>query len=378
VRERNHDVTRRERMPVAVCGPEVFSSIVSLHGGVMNRQQYRRTIVAAALALCSLSAGNALAARGAPSLGATNDSIENFTFGVCMGPDPSCYHNWGVNHNSTVLVYSRTAAERNGALGNPLPSGTNPPMDPTNIAQAGLKRILNAAGVTVNITESVGSIPGLGNAVGAVIFLDTSGDVLWDHGRSVNPTFAVSTTTSAFIDAAKVNLRQYMRSGGGFVGIHNGVGTERNWDWYVGLLGNASAYDSAATQVGTVQIEASDSSTDPIGGPGTQFAVVDSFYTLVPYPTKVKYLATVIESSLGTKKSVHPGHGIFHPVAWCQYYDGGRSWVTTLGQDPRVWADLSLPENQPGGANYFPGAAEFQKLIVNGVMSAMGLVPFCT
>ena len=52
--------------------------------------------------------------------------------------------------------------------------------------------------------------------------------------------------------------------------------------------------------------------------------------------------------------------------------------MTTLGQDPRLWADLSLPENQPGGANYFPGAAEFQKLIVNGIKSAMGLVPFCT
>ena len=90
----------------------------------MNRQQYRQTIVAAALALSSLSVGNAFAARGAPSLGATNDSIENFTFGVCMGTDPSCYHNWGVNHNNTVLVYSRTAAERSDALGNALPSGT--------------------------------------------------------------------------------------------------------------------------------------------------------------------------------------------------------------------------------------------------------------
>jgi uncharacterized protein len=344
----------------------------------MNRQQYSQAIVAVAFAVTAATSFAARGPGGSNPLQGTADSMEDFTYGVCSGLDAACYHNWGVAHNTTVTIFSRTAAERNGALGDPLPAGTNPAMNASNVAQAGLKRILNAAGITANIVEGAGSLPGLGNAVGAVIFLDNSGDVLWDHGRAVNPTLAVSTTTSAFLDSAKVSLRQYMRSGGGFVAIHNAVGTERNWDWYVGLLGNASNYDSAANQQGTVQIEASDSSTTAIGPPGTQFALTDSFYTLVPYPTGVKVLATVQESTLATKKAVHPGHGPYHPVAWCQYYDGGRSWVTTLGQDPRVWADLSLPENQPNGANYFPGAAEFQMLIVNGVKSAMGLVPFCT
>jgi type 1 glutamine amidotransferase len=344
----------------------------------MKRQRYSQLTVVAALVLSSGVSDAARGPGGSNPLQGTYDSTETFTYGVCQGVDPSCYHNWGVVHNNTVTIFSRTAAARNGALGDPLPAGTNPAMNATNVAQAGLKRILNAAGITANITEGVGGLPGLGNSLGAVIFLDNSGDVLWDHGRSVNPTLAVSTTTSAFIDSAKVSLRQYMRSGGGFVAIHDAVGTESNWFWYQGLLGNAGTYDSAATQLGTVKIEASDSSTAAIGPQGTRFALSDSFYTLVPYPTGVKFLATVDESTLATKKAVHPGHGSFHPVAWCQYYDGGRSWVTTLGQDPRLWADLSLPQNQPGGANYFPGAAEFQNLIVNGVKSAMGLVPFCT
>jgi hypothetical protein len=281
-----------------------------------------------------------------------------------------------------VIIFSRTAAERNGALGNPMPGGTP---DATNIAQAGLRRLLLAAGVaTVTIAETTGNVPGEGSTVGAVVFLDNSGDVLWDHGRSVAAANAVSNTTSAFTTAGYVNLRQYLRGGGAFVAIHNAVGAERNWNWYVGLLGNASTYDSAAIQPGTVQIETADSSTAGVGSPGTQFALGapgvggDTFYNLVPFPTNVKYLATVLEGSLTTKKSVHPGHGVFHPVAWCQYYDGARSWVTTLGQDPRLWADLSLPINQVGGPGYFPGAAQFQSMVVNGVLSAMGKVPFCT
>lgn len=344
----------------------------------MNRQQYSQAIVAAALALTASTTFAARGVGGTNPLQGTYDSTENFTYGVCRGVDPSCYHNWSVVHNPTVTIFSRTAAARSPALGDPLAAGNNPAMNATNAAQSGLKRILTAAGITVSVREDMGGFPGLGNSLGALIFLDNTGDMLWDHGRSVNPTFAVSTTTSAFIDSARVSLRQYLRSGGGFVAIHNAVGAESNWYWYQGLLGNAGTYDSAATQTGTVKIQANDSSTDAIGPPGTTFPITDSFYTLVPYPTEVKFLASVDESTLATKKAVHPGHGSFHPVAWCQYYDGGRSWVTTLGQDPRLWADLSLPENQPGGANYFPGAAEFQKLIVNGVKSAMGLVPFCT
>jgi type 1 glutamine amidotransferase len=344
----------------------------------MNRQQYSQAIVAVALAL---TAGTTFAARGPGGtnpLQGTADSMETFTYGVCRGVDPGCFHNWGVVHNNSVVIFSRTAAQRNGALGDPMVGTT---IGATNVAQAGLKRILQAAGITVSntaVTESVGSLPGLGSATAAVIFLDNSGDMLWDHGRAVNASLAVSTTTSAYLDSSKVNLRQYMRSGGGFVAIHDAVGAVPNWFWYQGLLGNAGVYDSAATQPGAVQIEAADSSTAAIGAPGTRFTVTDSFYTLTPFPTGVKFLATVDTSTLATKRAVHPGHGPYHPVAWCQYYDGGRSWVTTLGQDPRLWADLSLPENQPGGANYFPGAAEFQKLIVNGVKSAMGLVPFCT
>ena len=54
-----------------------------------------------------------------------------------------------------------------------------------------------------------------------------------------------------------------MRAGGGFVGIHNAFGTEYNWPWYEGLLGNANYYDHGNNQEGDVVIVAkSDSSTN--------------------------------------------------------------------------------------------------------------------
>ena len=94
---------------------------------------------------------------------------------------------------------------------------------------------------------------------------------------------------------------------------------------------------------------------------------MDEWYNLVPFPTNVKFLATVDENTLATRRTVHPGHGDFHPVAWCQYYDGGRAWLTTLGHDREAFTDGSS----------FPGQAQFKHLIVNGILSAMGNLPFC-
>jgi hypothetical protein len=109
----------------------------------------------------------------------------------------------------------------------------------------------------------------------------------------------------------------------------------------------------------------SDSSTD---GLPKIWPFRDEWYNLEPFPTRVKFLATVDEETLATRREIHPGHGDFHPIAWCQYYDGGRSWVTTIGHDGAAFTDGSG----------FPGQPEFKQLIVNGIKSAMGLVPFCS
>jgi uncharacterized protein len=289
------------------------------------------------------------------------------TYNVCRGTDPKCYSNWipSASRQNRVLIFTRTAGPRHANLGTALAAGLNPPLNANNTAVAGLKAWLEAEGITVDYTEDVTRLPGNSSTYKAVIFLSNSRDALWAHGRAVNPTLAVDTTTSAYLDQGKVNLRQFVRGGGGFVAIHNAFGTEYNWPWYEGLLGNANYYNHGAAQNGTVKIVGSaDSST---AGIPASFGFHDEWYNLVPFPTKVKFLATVDESTLATLSNQHPGHGAFHPVAWCQYYDGGRAWLTTLGHDAGSFQDGSSQ----------PGQAEFKKLIVQGIKSAMGLTPFC-
>jgi uncharacterized protein len=356
----------------------------------MNWQQVGKVMIGTSLAL---GAAAAFAQQGPvetyPQVPVTTDataqSIGTFNYGVCStyGGDTTCYHNWGVVRATPpkVLLYTRTAGVRQASLGTPLAAGLNPPLGANNNTQKDMIRLLNAQGIAVDYTEDVHSLSSPTanlNQYAALIFFSTSEDVLWDNGNAVVPALAVSGSTTAYLDAGRTALRQYVRAGGGFVAVNYALGQNADegvseFNWLTGLLGNANLYDSAGFQNGTIVIQGNDPSTAGVGGPGTQVPFQDSWFTLDPFPTNVKFLATVDESTLAITKAVHPGHPTFHPVAWCHYYDGGRAWITSLGTDASATSDLTTTPSPS-----VPNRAAFQSLLINGIKSAMGMIPFCT
>ncbi|MDX2816164.1 ThuA domain-containing protein [Streptomyces sp. PA03-5A] len=304
------------------------------------------TVIIALIATGTLSVAQGRIGQGAKELGDPD-------YGVCRGTDPDCYHDWGnfdPANGSKVLLFTRTAGPRHANLGPALAPGMNPPLTDANVVQNAVVKMGQANDFQVDYTEDVTQLasPATLFRYNAVIFYSTSRDTL--------------------DDAAQTSLRQYIRGGGGFVGIHNAFGTEYNWPWYEGLLGNANFYDHGPNQTGTVRtVDRKDVSTKSLP---SSWTFTDEWYNLVPAPTRVRVLAKVDESSLtrGVAGNYnHPGHGDNHPVAWCQYYDGGRAWLTTLGHDAK---DFSTDGS-------FAGAKEFQNLILGGIQSAMGKTPFC-
>jgi hypothetical protein len=362
----------------------------------MNWQQVSKLIIGTSLALGTAAAfaqqGPVETYPQVPvTTDATSQSIGSFNYGACStyGGDTTCYHNWGVPRststqfpNGKVLLYTRTGGVRQASLGTPLAAGLNPALGANNNTQKDMIRLLNAQGIAVDYTEDVHSLTNSTanlNQYAAIIFFSTSEDVLWDNGNAVVPALAVSTSTTAYLDAGRTALRQYVRAGGGFVAVNYAVQQYMDegiseFSWIAGLLGNSNLYDSAGYQNGTIVIQGTDSSTAAVGGPGTQVPFTDSWFTMVPFPNNVKFLATVDENTLATKKAVSPGYPTFHPVAWCHYYDGGRAWVTTLGTDASATSDTTIPPT----ASTVPNRAAFQSMLVNGIKSTMGLIPFCT
>ncbi len=300
--------------------------------------------------------------------GPLNQNLGDMDYGVCRGTDAKCFHDWPRTTPARyrVLLFTHTAGPRHADLGKALGPGLNPPLDDSNIVQREMQKLMAANGIDLDYTEDQAVLNGV-DAYNAVIFFSTSRDAL--------------------DDGAKTALRQYMRAGGGFVGIHNAFGTLYNWPYYEGLLGGANYYDHGPERPGDVVIqETRDVSTK---GLPQRFAFTDEWYNLIPFPTHVRFLATVDEKSwkpvppraggrgapppgfaprAPSMVGRNPGHGDFHPVAWCQYYDGGKAWLTTLGHDA---GDFAADDKT------FAGAQEFQHLIVGGIKSVMGIEPFC-
>ncbi|MEU6415293.1 ThuA domain-containing protein [Microbispora sp. NPDC046933] len=305
---------------------------------------------AAAATVVTLAAPTSAGTTAGNPRGATN--LGDPDYGVCRGVDPRCYHDWG-NFDPAkgyrVLVYTRTAGPRHAHLGTALGPGLNPPLNDNNVAVKAVIKLGQENGFAVDYTEDVTQL--------------ASAQTLLKY----NAVMFLSTTRDALDDGAQTALRQYIRAGGGFIGVHNAFGTEYNWPWYEGLLGNANFYDHGPNQPGTVEVvDKHDASTE---GLPKRWNFTDEWYNLVPFPTEVRFLARVDETTMpqGTRGNLgHPGHGGDHPVSWCQYYDGGRSWVTTLGHDVKAWTDEPMEGDQ-----------YFLQHLLGGIKSVLGMAPFC-
>jgi type 1 glutamine amidotransferase len=122
-------------------------------------------------------------------------------------------------------------------------------------------------------------------------------------------------------------------------GVHAAADTEYDWPWYGGLVG-AWFRRHPAVQPATVR-PAPDAAA-LAGRLPARWERGDEWYDFRANPRgRVRVLATVDESTY-----TGGGMGTDHPVAWCQEYDGGRSWYSAMGhtgesfREPRFLAHL--------------------------------------
>jgi cytochrome c len=198
----------------------------------------------------------------------------------------------------SVLVFSKTTGFRHDSI----PNGI-----------AAIDALGTEHGFTVDSTEDAARFAdGALARYQVVVFLNTTGDIL-DTGE-------------------KAAFERYVRSGGGFVGVHSASDTEYQWPWYGRLIG---AYFASHPQIqrATVRI-AYPNHPSTKGLPG-KWERTDEWYNFRANPEgTVHVLATLDESTYsgGTM-------GTDHPIAWCQTMDGGRSWYTAMGHTKESYAD---------------------------------------
>ncbi len=162
----------------------------------------------------------------------------------------------------------------------------------------------------------------------AVIFLCTTGNVLNDKQQQA--------------------FEQFIKAGGGFVGLHSSADTEYDWPWYGELNG---AYFKSHPK----QQEAVFNIVDPDNIATAHLPKVwkrfDELYNFKWIGLDLHVLITIDENSY-----TGGANGAFHPMSWYHDFDGGRAFYTALGHDNKSYEDPLYLQHVLGGIKYVMGA----------------------
>ncbi|WP_419997344.1 ThuA domain-containing protein [Streptomyces boninensis] len=146
-------------------------------------------------------------------------------------------------------------------------------------------------------------------------------------------------------------FQKFIRGGGGWTGLHSAAASERDWEWYEGLVG--AIFDKhPEPQTGRVKVL--DRVHPSTKGLPELWERTEEWYNFRTNPTgKVHTLAQI---------KVRDGisgldEGVDHPYSWCQKYDGGRSWYTAGGHAAASFEEPAFLQHLLGGIEWSAGAA---------------------
>jgi type 1 glutamine amidotransferase len=163
------------------------------------------------------------------------------------------------------------------------------------------------------------------------------------------------TNKNILSDDEKKAFKQFIQSGGGFVGVHSATVTELEWSWYGELIG-ARFIGHSGVQKGEIIIENNDH-------PATQHLKMgrliweDEWYALDHSPrSSVNVLISLDESSIEIKefnnRNIEMGD---HPIAWYHMFDGGRVFQTQLGHRSELYEDPLFRKHIIGAISWASG-----------------------
>lgn len=234
-----------------------------------------------------------------------------------------------------VLVFTKTTGFRHASISD-------------GIALVQSLGAVHGFGVDASENASLFNPQSLG-AYRAVLFLNTTGEVLDDSQQA------------AFED--------YLRGGGGWVGVHSAADTEYAWPFYGELLGGAWFLTHPPIQTATLRVE--DGTHPSTQHYPPSFSFTDEWYSFQVNPRDaVNVLLTIDEASYS------PGNGAMgdHPVAWFRFLDSGRAWYTNLGHRSETYGEAFYAQHLLGGILWAAGVVVFGDGFESGDLAAWSAV----
>ena len=210
-----------------------------------------------------------------------------------------------------VLVFSKTAGFRHSSI----PKGIR-----------AIQSLGAASNFTITSTEDATAFTESNLAqFQTVVFMSTTGIVL-------NPT-------------EKTAFEEYIRGGGGYVGVHAAADTEYGWPFYATLVGAWFASHPAIQQA-TVNIE--DRSHPATAHLAVTWTRTDEWYNYRTNPRATAHILMSLDESSylgGTMRGDHP-------ITWCKTIGKGRSFYTGLGHTEESYDDPNFTKLLLGAILY--------------------------
>ncbi|GAB2845846.1 ThuA domain-containing protein [Lentzea nigeriaca] len=184
----------------------------------------------------------------------------------------------------------------------------------------------------------------------AVVFLNTTSES-FGGGPLLDP-------------AQRSGFENYIKAGGGFLGVHAAADTEYSWPFYDGLVG-AHFLTHPSQQNAKITVE--NRGTAATAHLPKTWQRYDEWYA---YKTNPRSTARVLASLDET--SYRPDNGVpgavmgDHPHVWCKDYQGGRSFYVGGGHTKQSYTDPAFRGLLLGGIRYAAGRTKMDCRPENG------------
>lgn len=208
-----------------------------------------------------------------------------------------------------VIIFSKTTGFRHKSI------------------KAGIKSVKKLGvenGFLVDATENSEELVSNLKKYDAVIFLNTTGDVLNDKQQK--------------------KFKKYIEKGGGFVGVHSATDTEFDWPWYGKMVGACFLKHPKRQNAKIHVVDCDHKATSFLGKTWEKF---DEWYNFKNINPDIQVLMKLDESSYsgGT-------NGDNHPISWVQNIKKGKMFYTGLGHTEESYSDSKFLRHLLGGIQY--------------------------
>lgn len=165
------------------------------------------------------------------------------------------------------------------------------------------------------------------------------------NGSLIDTIIFLCTTQDIFNEKQQKQIENYIKNGGGFIGIHAAADTEYEWPWYGKLVG--AYFESHPPGTPSAIITTLDPENPITNHLPKTWEIEDEWYNFTFQNDSIQSLLNLEETSYKGGKN-----GEWHPITWFHDYDGGRSFYTGMGHKAATYNDIRFIELLQKGLAY--------------------------